>query len=130
MNDLAISRQSSFYKAPQSIKLKVSGVESTVDVPEGHTPLLWVVRDVLDYKGPQVRMRHRTVRDLHGTSRRRRNPLVHHTRGIGGRHGDHIALAVSLVFVFDCQAKQETRFFKGGNYQQLKITLGIFGLTS
>ena len=34
------------------IKLKVNGVESTVDVPED-TPLLWVLRDVLNYKGPK-----------------------------------------------------------------------------
>lgn len=32
------------------IRLKVNSVERTVDVPED-TPLLWVLRDVLDYKG-------------------------------------------------------------------------------
>jgi isoquinoline 1-oxidoreductase subunit alpha len=32
------------------IKLKVNGVETTVDVTED-TPLLWVLRDVLDHKG-------------------------------------------------------------------------------
>ena len=32
------------------LKLKVNGVETTVDVPED-TPLLWVLRDVLDHKG-------------------------------------------------------------------------------
>jgi isoquinoline 1-oxidoreductase alpha subunit len=34
------------------IKLKVNGIESTVDVPED-TPLLWVLRDVLNYNGPK-----------------------------------------------------------------------------
>jgi isoquinoline 1-oxidoreductase subunit alpha len=32
------------------LKLKVNDVETTVDVPED-TPLLWVLRDVLNYKG-------------------------------------------------------------------------------
>jgi isoquinoline 1-oxidoreductase alpha subunit len=35
-----------------ALKLKVNNVLSTVDVP-GDTPLLWVLRDVLDYKGPK-----------------------------------------------------------------------------
>ena len=34
------------------IKLKVNGVESAVDVPVD-TPLLWVLRDVLNYTGPK-----------------------------------------------------------------------------
>lgn len=33
-----------------AIRLKVNSVEQTVDVPED-TPLLWVLRDVLDHKG-------------------------------------------------------------------------------
>jgi isoquinoline 1-oxidoreductase subunit alpha len=39
-------------KNSMPIKLKVNGVESTVDVSED-TPLLWVLRDVLNYKGPK-----------------------------------------------------------------------------
>jgi isoquinoline 1-oxidoreductase alpha subunit len=35
-----------------ALKLKVNNVISTVDVP-ADTPLLWVLRDVLDYKGPK-----------------------------------------------------------------------------
>jgi isoquinoline 1-oxidoreductase subunit alpha len=35
-----------------ALKLKVNNVVSTVDVPPD-TPLLWVLRDVLDYKGPK-----------------------------------------------------------------------------
>lgn len=34
------------------LKLKVNNVVSSVDVPPD-TPLLWVLRDVLDYKGPK-----------------------------------------------------------------------------
>jgi isoquinoline 1-oxidoreductase alpha subunit len=34
------------------LKLKVNGVETTVDVA-ADTPLLWVLRDVLNYKGPK-----------------------------------------------------------------------------
>ncbi len=34
------------------IKLKVNGAEKAVDVPQD-MPLLWVLRDVLDYKGPK-----------------------------------------------------------------------------
>ena len=33
-----------------AMKLKVNGVETTVDVP-ADTPVLWVLRDVLNYKG-------------------------------------------------------------------------------
>jgi isoquinoline 1-oxidoreductase alpha subunit len=35
-----------------ALKLKVNNVISTVDVPPD-TPLLWVLRDELDYKGPK-----------------------------------------------------------------------------
>lgn len=34
------------------IKLRVNSVDATVDVPED-TPLLWVLRDVLNYEGPK-----------------------------------------------------------------------------
>ena len=35
-----------------ALKLKINNVAMTVDVPQD-TPLLWVLRDVLDLKGPK-----------------------------------------------------------------------------
>ena len=51
--------------------LTVNGKPATVDVP-ADMPLLWVLRDVLDLKGTEVRLRHRAVRRLHGARRRAR----------------------------------------------------------
>jgi hypothetical protein len=53
-----------------AITLSVNGASHTVDV-DPDTPLLWVLRDHLGLTGHEVRLRHRTVRRLHGPCRRR-----------------------------------------------------------
>ena len=51
--------------------LNVNGKTTTVDVP-GDMPLLWVLRDVLNLKGHEVRLRHRPVRCVHRARARAR----------------------------------------------------------
>ena len=50
--------------------LNVNGKSTTVDVA-ADMPLLWVLRDVLNLQGHQVRLRHRAVRRVHGAPARR-----------------------------------------------------------
>jgi aerobic-type carbon monoxide dehydrogenase small subunit (CoxS/CutS family) len=47
------------------------------------TPLLWVLRDVLNYKGTKVRLRHGPVRRLHGAAGWQGGALLHDARGHG-----------------------------------------------
>ena len=66
-----------------SYTIKVNGKSRTVDV-DGDTPLLWVLRDELDLKGSEVRLRHGPVRRLHRAHRRHARSLLRHA-GLGRR---------------------------------------------
>ena len=66
------------------IELTVNGKKHSVDV-EPEMPLLWVLRDVLDVEGPEVRLRHRPVRRLHRARERRAGALVLGARVRRGR---------------------------------------------
>ena len=70
------------------LKLTVNNVAKTVDVPPD-TPLLWVLRDVLDLKGAKFWLRNRRVRRLHRAVGRKGRALLHDARGQRGRRGHH-----------------------------------------
>ena len=54
-----------------SFKLTINGQSKTVDVP-ADMPLLWVIRDVAEHEGHEIRLRHRPMRRLHRASGRAR----------------------------------------------------------
>ncbi len=65
------------------ITLTVNGTTHQVDA-DPDTPLLWVLRDHLGHHQRQVHLRHRRMRGVHGTHRRRGTAFL---RGPGGRGG-------------------------------------------
>ena len=56
-------------------KLTVNNVAATVDVSPD-MPLLWVLRDVLNIKGPKFGCGDGAMRGLHGNRWRRSGPLL------------------------------------------------------
>jgi hypothetical protein len=67
--------------------LEVNGAKRSVYV-DGETPLLWVLRDTLDLKGTQVRLRSGPMRCLHGAYGRPPDPLLPDPHRFG-RHVPH-----------------------------------------
>ena len=63
------------------LKLTVNNVAKTVDVPPD-TPLLWVLRDVLDLKGAKYGCGIGRLRRMHRPRGRPRDALLHDARGL------------------------------------------------
>ena len=57
--------------------LSINGAQQTVDV-DGDTPLLWVLRDVLELTGTKFGCGITPVRRLHGPRRRQHGAVMHH----------------------------------------------------
>ena len=77
-----------------SIKLTVNGQSKTVDVP-ADTPLLWVLRDVLNMKGTKFGCGVGLVRRLHGPRERQGGSLLPDT-GVGRGEGTQITTIEGL----------------------------------
>ena len=72
------------------LTLKVNGRSQQVDVDPA-TPLLYVLSDDLELRGPEVRLRPRSVRRLHRHRRRPGHPIVRHAGERRRGRGDHDA---------------------------------------
>jgi hypothetical protein len=71
----------------EKFKLMVNGQQKDVTA-DPSTPLLWVLREDLNMTGYKVRLRHRRLRSVHGTSGRRADPFLRGSH-FSGRRASH-----------------------------------------